>query len=71
MSEVERIEVHNGRIMGNRVVEVRGVPSGRRTVEVIRGRKWARVRMTGRRTFKRISTDALALIEVQNPERAG
>ena len=59
---IERIEIHNGRVMGNRVVEVRGIPSGRRTVEIIRGRKWVRIRVSGRKTFKRISAEALELI---------
>ena len=59
MTEIERPEIHNGRVEGNRIVEVRGIPSGRRTVEVVRGRKWAKVRVIGRKMFKRISREAL------------
>ena len=59
MTEIERLEIHNGRVEGNRIVEVRGIPSGRRTVEVVRGRKWAKVRVIGRKMFKRISREAL------------
>ena len=62
MTEIERVEIFNGRIVGNRVVEVCGIPSGRRTVEVMRGRKWAKVRVAGRKTFKRIPTSALESI---------
>lgn len=49
---LERLEIHNSG-------EVRGFPSGRRLVEAIRGRKWARVRLAGHRTFKRIAREAL------------
>ena len=49
---IERLEIHNSG-------EIRGLPSGRRLVEAIRGRKWARVRVVGRRTFKRIPREAL------------
>ncbi len=59
MSAVERVEINNGRVEGNRIVEVRGIPSGRRTVEAVRGRKWAKVRVIGRKTFKRITREAL------------
>ena len=58
MSEIERVEIHNGRIVGNRVMEVRGIPSGLRTVEVVRGTKWVKVRVVGRKTFKRITREA-------------
>ena len=64
MSEIERVEIHNGRVEGNRIIEVRGIPSGRRTVEVVRGRKWAKVRMAGRRTFKRIPREAFERLVV-------
>ena len=68
MTKIERVEIFNGRIVGNRVVEVRGIPSGRRTVEVMRGRKWAKVRVAGRKTFKRIPTLALESIIIP-PEK--
>ena len=51
-ARIERLEIHNSG-------EIRGLPSGRRLVEAIRGRKWARVRLTGHRTFKRIPREAL------------
>ena len=50
--KIERIEINNG-------TEIRGLPSGRRTVEVMRGTKWAKVRLAGHKTFRRVSREAL------------
>ena len=64
MTPIEHLEIHNGRIEGNRIIEIRGIPSGRRTVEAILGRKWARVRMVGRKTFKKVLRSTLDRVTV-------